>query len=46
MPYTNRSRENLLVEGIPGNRVYVIGNPIKQVIDSYAGQIAASMVLQ
>ena len=33
MPYTNRSRENLIAEGFPGNRVYVIGNPIKQVID-------------
>ena len=33
MPYTNRSRENLLAEGFPGNRVYVTGNPIKQVID-------------
>jgi UDP-N-acetylglucosamine 2-epimerase (non-hydrolysing) len=42
MPYTNRSRENLLAEGFPGNRVYAIGNPIKQVIDHYSKQIEAS----
>ncbi len=34
LPYTNRSRENLLAEGIAGSRIYVTGNPIKQVIDS------------
>ncbi len=45
MPYTNRSRENLLKEGIPGKRIYVTGNPIKEVIDHYGKQIAASKVL-
>ncbi len=45
LPYTNRSRENLLREGIPGERVYVTGNPIKQVIDHYSAPIAASDVL-
>lgn len=42
MPYTDRSRENLLREGIAGERVYVIGNPIKQVIDSFADRIGSS----
>jgi len=28
MPYTERSRQNLLREGIPGQQVYVTGNPI------------------
>ena len=46
MPYTNRSRENLLAEGFPGNRVYVIGNPIKQVIDKFSDKIAASSALE
>src|ERR1039457_3407610 len=46
MPYTNRSRENLLAEGFPGNRVYVTGNPIKQVIDHFCGKIAAGTALQ
>lgn len=45
MPYTNRSRENLLAEGFAGNRVYVIGNPIKQVIDQFSEKIAASAAL-
>jgi len=46
MPYTNRSRENLLAEGFPGNRIYVIGNPIKQVIDHFLEKIAASAALE
>jgi UDP-N-acetylglucosamine 2-epimerase (non-hydrolysing) len=46
LPYTSRSRENLLAEGIPGRRIYVTGNPIKQVIDACAGKIAASSALE
>lgn len=42
LPYTERSRQNLLAEGIPGQRIYVTGNPIKEVIDHYADRIAAS----
>jgi len=45
MPYTSRSRENLLAEGFPGHRVYVTGNPIKQVIDQFSEKIAASAAL-
>jgi UDP-N-acetylglucosamine 2-epimerase (non-hydrolysing) len=45
MPYTERSRENLLREGIDGDRIYVIGNPIKQVIDFYESGISGSSVL-
>jgi UDP-N-acetylglucosamine 2-epimerase (non-hydrolysing) len=44
MPYTNRSRENLLREGIPGERIYVTGNPIKEVIDYFKPQISESRV--
>lgn len=46
LPYTERSRENLLREGIEGNRIYVTGNPIKQVIDAYAAEISASHILE
>lgn len=42
MPYTERSRENLLREGFPGNRVLVIGNPIKEVLDRHETEIAAA----
>ncbi len=45
MPYTHRSKENLLREGIPGERIFVTGNPIKEVIDLHEAQIAASKVL-
>ncbi len=33
MPYTERSRDNLLREGIDGRRIFVVGNPIKEVLD-------------
>ena len=46
LPYTERSRQNLLAEGIPGRRIYVTGNPIQQVIGRYAGQIGSSRVLE
>src|SRR2546423_952087 len=46
MPYTNRSRENLLREGFAGERVYTIGNPIKQVVDNFSEAIARSDVLR
>ena len=45
MPYTERSRKNLLHEGIPGERIYVTGNPIYEVIRHYEHQISASSVL-
>ena len=34
LPYSNRSCENLLSEGISRNRIYVTGNPIYEVIKS------------
>jgi UDP-N-acetylglucosamine 2-epimerase (non-hydrolysing) len=45
LPYTNLSRENLLREGIPNNRIFVTGNPIKEVIDFYTDQIQQSTIL-
>jgi UDP-N-acetylglucosamine 2-epimerase (non-hydrolysing) len=46
MPYTERSRQNLLHEGIPGERVYVTGNPIYEVIQYYDSQIQASSIIR
>ncbi len=46
MPYTERSRANLLREGIAGERIYVTGNPIFEVISYYQPQIDRSTVLQ
>jgi len=45
MPYTERSRANLLREGIEGERIYVTGNPIKEVLDHYAPNIDSSSAL-
>jgi UDP-N-acetylglucosamine 2-epimerase (non-hydrolysing) len=45
MPYTERSRANLLREGIEGQRVFVTGNPILEVIRHYGEQTANSDVL-
>lgn len=45
MPYTERSRANLLREGIPGQRIYVTGNPIFEVIQYYDAQIRQSTIL-
>ena len=45
MPYTERSRKNLLREGLPGERIYVTGNPILEVIRSYDEQIENSTIL-
>lgn len=46
MPYTERSRQNLLAEGIPGQRIYVTGNPILEVIEHYSDQIDSSSIFQ
>jgi UDP-N-acetylglucosamine 2-epimerase (non-hydrolysing) len=46
MPYTNRSKENLLAEGIPGRRIQVIGNPIFEVIEHYKSEIEGSRILE
>jgi len=32
MPYTERSRQNLLDEGVPSRRIFVTGNPIGEVL--------------
>lgn len=45
MAYTERSRANLLREGIEGERIYVIGNPINEVINHYDAKICDSRIL-
>lgn len=45
MPYTERSKENLVAEGIDRERIFVVGNPIKQVLDRCADKIDASAIL-
>jgi UDP-N-acetylglucosamine 2-epimerase (non-hydrolysing) len=42
MPYTHRSAENLVREGIERRRIYVTGNPIKEVLGHYASRVDAA----
>jgi len=45
LPYTELSRQNLLREGAQNNKVFVVGNPIGEVIDHYQPWISTSTVL-
>ncbi|MEM2991613.1 MAG: UDP-N-acetylglucosamine 2-epimerase (non-hydrolyzing) [Halobacteria archaeon] len=45
MPYTHRAKENLLREGIERDRIFVVGNPIYEVINSYEDRIHNSRIL-
>jgi len=45
LPYTERSRANLLREGIEGYRIYVTGNPIYEVINYYEPLVNQSNIL-
>jgi UDP-N-acetylglucosamine 2-epimerase (non-hydrolysing) len=46
MPYTERSRANLVKEGIASDRIYVVGNPIFEVINYYDQFIKSSNILE
>lgn len=46
MPYTQRSKENLVREGIERDRIFVTGNPIYEVIQRYKSEIEASDALR
>lgn len=46
LPYTELSRQNLLREGLPNDRITVVGNPIQEVIELYQLQINCSDILQ
>jgi UDP-N-acetylglucosamine 2-epimerase (non-hydrolysing) len=45
MPYTERSKDNLVREGIARERIFVVGNPIYEVLRAHEPQIEASDVL-
>lgn len=46
LPYTMRSKENLVREGIPRERIYVTGNPIFEVLEEYGADISKSDALR
>ena len=45
LPYTERSKENLIAEGISRKRIYVTGNPINEVLNNFDSRIEKSEVL-
>lgn len=45
LPYTPQSKENLIHEGIPRNRIIVSGNPIYEVLEHYKSEIEQSDIL-
>ncbi|NWQ42656.1 UDP-N-acetylglucosamine 2-epimerase (non-hydrolyzing) [Bacillus sp. EB106-08-02-XG196] len=45
LPYTPQSKENLVKEGIPSNRIILSGNPIYEVLENYKKQIEQSDIL-
>ena len=46
LPYTNYSRENLIRENIHPSKIYVVGNPITEVIDHFLPKIEKSTILK
>jgi UDP-N-acetylglucosamine 2-epimerase (non-hydrolysing) len=46
LPYTPQSKENLIKEGFPRNRIFVSGNPIYEVLEHYKSEIEQSDILQ
>ncbi|TPE68359.1 non-hydrolyzing UDP-N-acetylglucosamine 2-epimerase [Halalkalibacterium halodurans] len=45
LPYTPQSKENLVKEGIPSNRIIISGNPIYEVLEHYKTDINKSEIL-
>ena len=46
MPYTVRSKENLIAEGVESKNIYVIGNPINEVLNFYKEKIDNSNIVE
>ncbi|SEG36612.1 non-hydrolyzing UDP-N-acetylglucosamine 2-epimerase [Paenibacillus sp. UNC499MF] len=46
MPYTKQSKEHLVREGVPSQRIVRTGNPIYEVLKHYSGRIEESDVLE
>jgi UDP-N-acetylglucosamine 2-epimerase (non-hydrolysing) len=46
LPYTARSMENLVREGIERERIYITGNPILEILEHYSNQIDSNDALE
>jgi UDP-N-acetylglucosamine 2-epimerase (non-hydrolysing) len=45
LPYTPQSKENLIKEGVPRNRIIVSGNPIHEVLEHFVKEIDGNDIL-
>ncbi|MDN4073667.1 non-hydrolyzing UDP-N-acetylglucosamine 2-epimerase [Fictibacillus terranigra] len=45
LPYTPQSKENLIKEGFPKNRIIVTGNPILEVLEHFNTEVEESNIL-
>ena len=45
MAYSRHAERNLLSEGLPADRVFCVGSPMKEIFDHYSSQIAGSEIL-
>jgi UDP-N-acetylglucosamine 2-epimerase (non-hydrolysing) len=46
LPYSERSKENLVREGFERERIFVTGNPLYEVLETFRPEIEASSVLE
>jgi UDP-N-acetylglucosamine 2-epimerase (non-hydrolysing) len=46
LPYTPQSKENLMKEGVPSNRIFISGNPIYEVLEHYKNEINTNDILR
>jgi UDP-N-acetylglucosamine 2-epimerase (non-hydrolysing) len=46
LPYTERSAQNLVAEGIRRERIFITGNPILEVLEYFTPQIERSAILR
>ena len=46
LPYTERSKENLVAEGIERERIFITGNPINEVLENFSEKIATRKILE
>jgi len=46
LPYTNLSKENLIHDGVSKNKIFVVGNPIYEVLTHHQKEIEQSSILK
>jgi len=44
--YTEHARRNLLAEGFPARRIYLVGSPLREVLDFFSERIDGSRIIE